>query len=297
MLNKEIIYEKNKTLLEIIFHLGGGVMFTTHLYEFMGFKHKTQMWRSINELERAGLIEKIKFHKHCIIKVKKFAIKKLLDKGNVDSIQITGYKILKSATISAVILKDYKHLCKTPEDFLKIARKYSTFYIPSDKSIYLLEQIINFFDKCQMDSSNLQTEVRNIVNDKSIVFKDYRNINCYVEKYQISRKDTNEFIFGIAVLDLSLNFDYKKVANRLVQVFMHYNSILGNELRIKGKKSVHYYFTFYVNDENRKEYLSRQLKKAKEAMSEMNIDMSRISLLLSNLNLTSTIFSNQKIIL
>ncbi len=206
-------YKKHEMLLKIVYHFGGGLMFVSHLERFMGYKHKTQLWRNLNELLDVGLIDKIKYHKHCIIKVKASAIKRIIQKNTVDSITVTGYKIQKSAMIGAV----------------------SNFYYPQYNDLYLYEEVKQRFDREHMDTQYLSKEIDKISQIKPSqrhTLKTFRNRNIYIERYGC--KD-DIFFIALSILDLTAEFNPGKMSRLIADVYSSYSDIFGNNLNIVMK--------------------------------------------------------------
>lgn len=293
------VYQKHETLLKIIYHIGGGIMFVSHVSCFMGYNHKTQLWRELNELIEESLVEKIKYHKHCVIKIKAFVIKMILDKEKVDSIVVTQGRIVKSAMICSIILKSYQPLCSNPEEYLRMVRKYSNFYHPGDYNLYLYNQLREIFYNQGMDTKNLENEILKISNTvptKRNTLINFKSQNIYIEKYGV-RKSRNEFIIGLALLDLTTEFAPSRISKCLKEFIEHSNSIFMNNLNITARKRIRYMFSIYTHDPLRLEYIKRQMKKVESYLQCQGVNLTNLSFNIINLNLTSALFSNQKIII
>lgn len=292
------MYRKHELLLKTIYYLGDGLMFAYYIEKFTPYAHKTQMWRDINELEKSGLVEKIKYHKHTIVKIKSFAIKMILGKDKVDSIKVTGYKILKSAMVCGVILSSFQHACKNAEDYLYKVKKYSNLYYSNDLDVFLLNQIANSMAKHDMNCGHLKSEIDKLskILPKNMPYiKNYKSLNIFIEKYGY-RKATGDYWIYIAILDMTSDIIPTSMAQKILDVHSYYTSIFDNQLQITGSPRIHFLYNFYTRDETRLVYARQQLKKVEPLIAKAGIDQIQNYIQCYELQLTSTVLSNQKII-
>lgn len=284
-MNKSELCEKHLVLLQVIYFLGGGIMFVTQLQEFMK-KHKTQLWRDISELYEAGLIDKVFIDKHCVLKIKAYVIRYFEEKENVGSIEVTAYKIQKSAMISAILLRNYGALCQKPEKILSYAATFTNFVKNDNADLYMLERLKTSMEKHELSTERLTKTMHDL---KECDFYKYRmHLNFYFENF---KQIDDEFVISIAILDLS-SAAPTVIADRIYSMFDKCDSMFQNNLRIKDKLCIHYSFNFYVRDSYREKYTIKQIVKITQCLQRINLDLSRISLAAVNLELTSSVFSN-----
>lgn len=113
-------FNEHKEIIQCLWYIGKGIMFRKHLIKYFtlhGYREKV-VEEAIRDLIASDLIEVSRYGNSHVLKLKKYGIYTLLGKksGDVDSVRISGKKILRSAFLNEWILvdlaRDIAHLKK-----------------------------------------------------------------------------------------------------------------------------------------------------------------------------------------
>lgn len=107
---KERAFNEYKELIQCLWHIGKGIMFRKHLIKYFtlhGYQEKVIV-EAIRDLIDSDLIEVFRYGNSHVLKLKKYGIYTLQEKksSDVDSVRISGKKILRSAFLNERILRD-----------------------------------------------------------------------------------------------------------------------------------------------------------------------------------------------
>lgn len=287
MYTKDQLFEKHYTLLQLVYLLGGGLMFVTQLGAFLN-KHKTQLWRDINELTSGQLLDKDKFLKHSIVKVKAFVIQRFVGTSQVNSVSLTQYRIKKSAAICAIILQIYSKKCSTAEEFLDYAQTHSNFWSSKESDLFLLSQIYDLMRRKGMKTQGLEQV---LAGQTSLDLDNWKkHYNIYVDKFGL--RGTDELVVHFAILDL-WKCSPEAISLHIRDICDDCNSTFENIYRISGHYHMRYEFTLYVRDDDMRQFGLMQIDKVNQRLRNLRFDPETISIDVVDLRLTSEIFSNQ----
>lgn len=268
-----------------MYHLGG-IMFASQLQKLCNYVHKTQFWRDVRELEDAGLIERIKYHNQVLIKIKAFAIKKILEKQKVESIAVSGYRIVKNAMIAEIVLQKYK------PDFEQLIRNVEIFsnYYNSASIDLIYRHILLLFKENNMDYRILENAI------KSNNLKDYKNRGIYLDHHYIDF-DKRVFHMNFCILDLYDNINVSKLSGHITDILQYHQELLSNNFNIKEHVTIQYRFTLYTTSDGRKVYAKSQFQKVKESLEKSKVNILNTKFAVTSLNITDKLFNGSKVIL
>lgn len=295
IIDKEAVYEKHKSLLQLIYFLGGGLMFVSHVHQFIG-DNQTQTWRNLKELEEANLIEINKLHNNCIVKLKQYSLQQILNKEKVQAIAFTRTKILKTAYNNSIILIELSKKCKNTEDYLNNCRMRTNFYYSSNQNLYILKRIEFILAKAGFDTTDFDFELERYENknDKNEILQlnidNFLLRNIHIMNFGFSNDSRNKLILKFAFVDLNSSYTTKSLAIKMEQV---YNYII---LFFKDIEKVDLIFNIYVQDTMRKSRLDSGRPKIDNFLQEQAIS-SRFQYQIHSLDITEKLFNNSKILL
>lgn len=103
-------FREHKEIIQCLWHMGKGIMFRKHLINYFTLHghQKKAVEVAIRDLIASDLIEVSRYGNSHVLKLKKYGIYTLLGKksGDVDSVRVSGKKILRSAFLNERILGD-----------------------------------------------------------------------------------------------------------------------------------------------------------------------------------------------
>ena len=295
IIDKEAIFEKHKSQLQLIYFLGGGLMFVSHIHQYLN-ENETQTWRDLKELEEANLIEINKLHNNCIVKLKQYSLQRILEKDKVQAIAFTKTKILKTAYNNSIILKELSEKCKCTEDFLSNCRMRTNFYYSANQNLYILKRIQFILSKANFDMTDFNFELDKYENKKDkneflqLNIDNFFLRNIHVMNMGFSNSDRTKFILKIVFVDLNSSYTPKSLSVKMEHV---YNYII---LFFKDTEKVDLIFNIYVQDTMRKSRLDSGRPKIDNFLQEQAI-YSRFQYQIHSLDITEKLFNNSKILL
>lgn len=302
---KERLCRENRTLLELVFYMGKGIMYKQHILRYMNeFEglNEIDISKVLGELNENEIIDYHNFLGTKIIKLKKYAVYFLLEKDreDVSSIQFTAGKAYKSAFLNQIILQNAEILKRRISNLRELINLYlrETTYFAKDKEsfYYLKHQIYNGWctPYAEQEIQNLilaKQQSHLFVTTKKKVQSSYNLNSIQASSIYLGLKRTTisgrTFLF-VDVLDINGLITGKKFADK-VNTTMDYLNQLFN------RKKIGFHFTLYVQSKERKEFLQKHSKKINTDI--LNHCKEEVRWEIKNLDLERTLFKNQKVLL
>lgn len=301
---KKRICLENKKLLHLVYVFGSGVMFKQHVQRyFRDFEgvHEIETSKKLSELKQNEIIEYHNIFGSKVVKLKKFAVYFLLDKGreDVSSINFTSGKAKKSAFLNEMILsnKGIKAKWSTLEGLFRVFPEQTT-YFSKQKETYK-------FLAGQIEIGNTTThafeELEKLILHKEIATKFAKTEDTSIKKefnlnsiqaaniyLGLRKRGNSKPIQQVDILDLNGMMTAKKFVNKVIST-THYLELFLDEEKI----DLHY--NLYVQSAERMEHLLESMDEIDKLI--MQIHKKSISWEIVNLKLESTLFRNQKVLL
>lgn len=257
---KQRVCEANKAILELIWLLGKGLMFKKHLEDYClhFFNEKPEStWEKVKVLEEAEVIERIRLHNIVVIKLKKFALRFLLqvDREQVRSIEVTASKLMRSAYIHAIVLYHLKNVeIINKLDYQAFMERYyplATFFVVRNRAYEVLRYSAEkgVLSEAIWEEIELLKEIRKRANsfDTSGKVNTVRfNINSMEQAsifLEFVRKKQGNTVFHIALLDDRNNLTAVKIAEKILKTYAYFYDFVAHTTRFE--------FTIYVQNEER----------------------------------------------
>lgn len=322
---KQSLCEAHKSLLELIWALGKGLMYKKHIEAYMehfyGVKPQ-HTWAKLKELEENDVVQRIKLYNIVVIKLKKYAIRFLLgvERESIRSIEVTATKLNRTAYVNAMLLHHINTIPSLKRDYQSFLNKYylsSMFSKSRYKSYEVLETLKekSVLVASETNESDVDIEIAKLKGIQMGLFptkeaddeeskeenaeeskKEYEfNINS-MEQHSIfidfmSKKEG----LHIAILDDKNNLTGKKLAEKVMKTYDYLNTFFPLQTVFN--------FTVYVRNEKRLEEV--QSKANKKGFDEFVLKNHKKLAYRSeycertyvNLDLDKNLFGNQSLIL
>lgn len=287
--------------LKLIYHFGRGVMLVVHIQRYMEHlegKNKTSVWRDLRVLEEKEIIDIHKIHNNSYIKLKKYALRYLLNKESAKDTKSINYgftAIKKCLFINELILQ-YPLKGSTMDELINYYSNHTTFInkdrqntailnsLPEGYHSEELQKEINSLENIyahQME--RLKTKTRGIKIEKQNKF----NLNN-MQSRSIYISSIKGNTVNVVFLDMNDSYTAIKMADNFQLVYEYFRIIFPDSMKFK--------FTVITSDLTNKIRLEKQMSKLNQYLQKKLI-LNLFSIRIKDLDLRSKLFSNVKILL
>lgn len=302
---KKSICEQDRKLLQLIYIFGGGVMFKQHIHRYFSAYegiHEIETSKRLLELQQNEIIEYHNIFGSKVVKLKKFAVYFLLDKGreDVSSVNFTAGKAKKSAFLNEMILtnKDFKEKWSTLEDLFRVFPELTTYFSKQKETYKFLKKQI----KIGNTTKHAASEVEKLILHKELATKFEKTGDMPLRKeFNLNSIQAANIYLGfrkakgnpkpmqqVDILDLNGMMTVKKFVKKVISTTHYLEIFFDNE-----KIGLH--FNLYVQSADRKEHLLKSKDEIDKLI--MKINKKEISWEVVDLNLENTLFRGQKVLL
>lgn len=320
-MDKHGICESNRDILEVIWHLGRGIMFRSQLKLYMArfFDYKEfDLIDRLAHLEVFQVVEKLNYHGNVILKLRKFALQFLLNKSReqVSAIQVNPSKVKRTAFNNAIILDTIRKTDAFSElAFDELLERYiekSMLCLSEREGYKALEHYKRYLDPQGLDEiiALKKKEIENNANLNSYRGKDlqwgntvsyaYNLINMafqgvFINLLTKTHPFTGENVptLHIAIPDLNDTLSVISLGQKVFESFSYLDSIFVPNHSSEAFP-FHYHFTVYVSCGTRKIYLESFRKLINQKLTANHI-MTRMSWEVVDLNIKPRLFKASKL--
>ncbi|MFJ5772546.1 hypothetical protein [Psychrobacillus sp. NPDC093180] len=301
---KKRICKENRTLLQLVYLFGSGVMFKRHIQRYFSAYegvHEIETSKRLLKLKENEIIEYHNIFGSKVIKLKKFAVYFLLDKGreDVSSINFTAAKAKKSAYLNQIILNNASIKAKWPtlDDLFGDLPEITTYFMKQKETYKFLEEQY----KNHYTSRYAYDEIRKLIATKEMATKFVTNDRTVKKTtFNMNSLQAANIFFGIKIsgtvrpiqqidlLDLNGLMTPAKFVAKINSTVDYLDVLFDSE-------ELDFHYNLYVQSSQRKVVLLR----SKDKIDELIRDHCKreISWGIINLNLESTLFRGQKVLL
>lgn len=297
---------EHDSYLQIIFHLGKGVMLVKQLQEYMFVlegQSKSTVYKRLRKLESSNIIEIIRYYNNNYIKLRKYALEFVThkEKNNIKSITVNPTKLKRSIFHNAYILnnvdlKDFNavtlidYLLKNTTIFLADKKGYKFLEaFKTEQNQFLRDEIAKLKSIRNSQLNNLTKSNKPVTKfNEPVTKKGKKQINLnnmQSRNIHIVKRANGDL--EIVIFDTYDNYTAKKLTDNMKDVWTYLNTILGIDFQTNLS------FRIFVVDKDSKHRIERDLN---QHTGESELDQFKKILKIENLNLTSIIYANSKII-
>ena len=306
---KERLCMAHRTLLELVFYMGKGLMYKKHILRYMSeFEGINEIDTSkvLKELRDSDIVDSHSVFGAKVIRLKKFAIYFLLEKDreDVSSITLTAGKVKKSAFLNQIVLQSATILKKRNPSLPLLIQYYQakTTYLSKDKESfsYLENQIqegwCTPYARQEVNDLKIAKQQGHVFKKNDAEEKIQRGYNLNSMQASniylgLKRKASNgKTVVYVDVLDINGLMTAKQFAKKVGLVVDYLDLLFDRE-----DLTLTFYFLLHVQSQERKDFLQKQEKQINESIrTHCKED---IPWDINNLDLERTLFKNQKVLL
>lgn len=298
--------------LKLIYYFGKGVMLVVHIQRYMkhlGGKGKTSVWKDLRELEAKEIIDVHKIHNNSYIKLKKYALRYLLNKSSAEDTKSISYgfiTIKKSLFINELILS-YPLRGVNIDELIDYYSNNTTFINKDKQNSCILKNLPEDFatEELQKDIKNLddiyaQQVKRLKTKSTGIKIEKQNNFNLNnMQSRNIHIISVNKNMVNVVFLDLNDSYTTSRITENFQLVYQYFCTIFPD--------SIIFNFAIVVVDTEGKIRIDKQMPKLNQCLQSKNVlnnfaiqgknIKNRLSIHIKNLDLRAKLFSNVKILL
>lgn len=287
--------------LKLIYHFGKGVMLVVHIQRYMEHldgKNKTSVWRDLRELQSKEIIDVHKIHNNSYIKLKKYALRYLLNKSSAKDTKSVKYgfaTIKKSLFINELILQ-YPLRGSNIEELIDYYSSNTTFINKDKQNTAMLSNLLEKFNSLELkrEIENLSDiyiqQMKRLQSKAQVIGVKKRNgfnLNN-MQSRNIYISSIKENTINVVFLDINDSYTARKMAENFQCVYEYLRIIFPENMRLK--------FTVIVSDEENEMKIQKQIPKLNQCLKDKQID-NCFKIRIKNLDLRAKLFSNVKILL
>lgn len=192
---KNNLYEKNKTILEIIYYLGNGIMLSEQLIKLIKFIEplKTNVKEDIKEMIVEGFLneKQVLYNNKYVVYLKKYPIARIrgIESRNATSIRPSTEKILNSLYRSELILNMLNPKNQyTIADILIAFKKMNNTLLVNKNNAYEIYELFEENLKDANPTSTFENDKKTIQYDTKMRFK--KDNECIDKNLKIAKEQT-----------------------------------------------------------------------------------------------------------
>lgn len=285
---KETACNAYKEYLQLIYYMGKGIMLATQIQRYMGYFYGTSkqgVWRHIRSLQEVEIIDVHKIQNNSYIKLKKYAVRFLLEKESSKNVASLSYSFttLKKTTFKNEYVLQYL-LKESLKDTINYCNKNTTLIAKNKKNWKVLKPYVK--------QNEVGTEIKNLIEiatQQAKILKSKKpealkiqkvnrfNINN-MQSRNIYIVEITENTVQVVVLDINNNYTAQKIKDTGSWIAEYFKMLMED-------KRVLINICVATNSD-----VKRVVKEIKRA-SLINIEIGVI-----NLNLKANCFSNVDIL-
>lgn len=304
---KEALFIKNRTLFELIYYIGEGVMFVKQISEFLDQSPS----RLLKNLQDAHLIDIKKIHNNNLVRLKQYSLSKISSK-ELETPRFTKARVFRSAFVSEIMLRKLMTLREKKKGFT--LERFITLYKSGASTNLLWQSDVIFAENMKKRLSTFGASDFSAIDEQIQYMKLANKIqrtknkgvrNELIEERKNFLKDRADSLTTLAMLRSSsiyietLKKNLCKVAilatsdgplgivEKMQKAFYCFSYLLGDDYEIS--------FNIYVIDSKKERILERNKGFITNKLISKHLS-DVIEYEIVNLNLTKTIFSNKKIL-
>lgn len=289
--------------LKLIYHFGRGVMLVVHIQRYMEHlegKNKTSVWRDLRELQAKEIIDVHKIHNNSYIKLKKYALRYLLNKDSAKDTKSISYgftTIKKSLFINELVLQ-YPLKGSKIDELVDYYSNHTTFINKDKQNIAILKNLSNNLinGEIKAEIQNLEgiyteqmerlitkTKTKGVKIEKLNKFNlnNMQSRNIYISSI---KGDTINVVF----LDVNDSYTANKMADNFQLVYQYLSTIFPENIKLR--------FTIITSDSENEFRIQKQMPQINQYLQNKKI-LNTFTINVKNLDLRAKLFSNVKILL
>ncbi len=295
---KEKICKEYQDYIKLIYWFGKGVMMSVHLQDYMKQlkgKNKLQVWQEHRTLQSMDVIDIHKIHNNNYVKLKKYALRYLLNKNKAEDIKSVSYgftAIKRTAFINAFILH-YPLMGSSVDEMIEYYYNNTTLIAKHMQNTVILERYA-------MENKNIKNEIKNLddINEKQIWSLKTKSVCKKIDKLSEFNLNNMQYrniyissikgkTINVAFFDISDNYTAMSLSNVFEKTY-YYLSMLFDDMKFT--------FTVVVSDISNKNRIYKQKEFLFGLLADKHI-LGQFLIGVKSIDIRAKVFSNVKILL
>lgn len=305
---KEKACESLQDYLKLIYYLGKGVMFSSQicrLMQKMNHYDKSKVWRDLRELQRREVVDIHKVHHQNYVKLKKYAIRFLLEKDKSEEIKSVSYSfttLKRSAFLAEYILTSINLQEQTVDNLIHNILNETTLINKrncntlmfrnledfKNRELFLREEVINleYLKEKHLNTLKNKETQEHVEKRSDFNINNMQSRNIFITKIKESEID-------VVFLDLNDNYTVDRLAENVDNTYSYLTSLFQNRNFSKVSKRVNFNIltsNYFSNVNIDLDYTIKKLERKRLILN------SNYTIKSTNLNLREKVFNNVNIL-